>query len=236
MKAKHYLKLFSAPLLCLALFLSLTIGWRVFHLPPIEELTRMINRLFDTYGLPVLFLSALLEGMLLIGSYFPGVFVIFIGVIASNTPYEAALVIIVATTALIISHSVNYFLGKYGWHRVLLKFGMKHVVEKAQERLQKKGPIAIALSYWSPSFAAMTDTAAGIIQMPFKIFFIYSVLASIFWNSIVGTAVYFAGDKALVVASGGGTGSLTDTGPLIAYGIVIIWMGILLYKDRRETR
>ncbi|MDB5254506.1 MAG: hypothetical protein JWL80_572 [Parcubacteria group bacterium] len=139
MKIKHYLKLFSAPLLCLALYLSLSIGWRIFHLPPIEELTPMIKGIFDTYGLPVLFFSALLEGMLLIGNYFPGVFVIFIGVIASDTPYEAVLVITVATVALIISHGVNYFLGKHGWYRLLVKFGMTNAVEGGPGEIAEKG-------------------------------------------------------------------------------------------------
>src|SRR3989344_7481936 len=90
---KYYLKLLFIPLLFLVLYISLSIVWSVFNLPPALELTEMVKNWFDIYGLPVLFASSVVESMLLVGNYFPGVFVIFVSVILADSPGEAVLVI-----------------------------------------------------------------------------------------------------------------------------------------------
>lgn len=111
---KHYIKLLSVPLLLLALSLSLRIVWDIFNLPPAEELAEIARQWFELYGLPVLFVSAIFEGMLLVGGYFPGVFVIFLGVILTDSPLEAVAVVSAVTAGLFIAHLINYGLGKYG--------------------------------------------------------------------------------------------------------------------------
>ncbi|MDQ5893019.1 MAG: hypothetical protein QG640_29 [Patescibacteria group bacterium] len=223
----HYLRLLSLPLLFLLLSSSLNIVWKIFDLPETEVLTSIVKVWFDAYGLPILFLSSILEGMLLIGSYFPGVFVIFVSVVLSDTIPQMAAAILVATIGLMIAHVGNYVLGKYGWYRLLVKFGMKRSIEAAQEKLVKKGPIAIMSSYWLPSMGALTDTAAGIIQMPFKKFIVYSIGSAIFWDTFVAVIVYNVGNGALKIASGGSS---------ITFLVVGIWIAIVLIFDWFERR
>jgi membrane-associated protein len=227
---RYYLKLLSLPLLFLVLYSSLFIVWKIFNLPPAEELARVVKNWFDVYGLPVVFLSSILEGVLVFGSYFPGVFVIFIGVILAESVGEAIVVVITVSIGLLIAHIFNYALGRYGWYKLLVKFGMKSAVEKAQERLSKRGPIAIFLSYWLPSIGALTDTAAGIIHLPFRVFVTYSIISVLFWDTIVGVVVYILGDRALAIASPGATGSV------VVYSIIAIWIVVLLVLDFHEKR
>lgn len=228
---KYYLKLLSPPLTLLLVFISLWIIWWVFNLPPAEELARSVEGLFDKYGLPVILVSAIIEGMLLIGGYFPGVFVIFIGVILADSPAEAVIMVVVGTIGLFLAHILNYFLGRYGWYRILVKFGLKASIEQEQQKLLKRGPIAIFSSYWLPSIAAFTDTAAGILQMPFRTFVLFSFLGVVFWDSLVGFIVYQLGDNALSVVAPSGSTDL-----VVGLFIVVVWATILIFQDFRKRK
>ena len=53
------------------------------------------------------------------------------------------------------------------------------------------------MSYWQPNLAALTSTSAGILQLSFKKFLIYSLFATISWSIFWGVLVYFLGEAAL---------------------------------------
>ena len=227
---KHYSKILALPFILLIVFLTLNYSWEIFNLPSENELVFLIETWFERYGLPIVFLSSIVEGALLVGGYFPGVFVIFIGVVLSKSVGQATLVVVVASIGLLIAHAFNYFLGKYGWYTLLVKFGLKGAVDDAQAKLSKRGPIAIFLSYWLPSLGALTDTAAGIIRLPIKVFFTYSILSTVIWNTIVGVGVYIVGDKALSIAMpGSGRSNLLYLG-ILAWALLII---IADYLERK---
>ncbi|MDP3800385.1 MAG: VTT domain-containing protein [bacterium] len=224
---KYYLKLFSLPLSLLFLFISLNITWNIFDLPSSEVLLAKLGIWFDKYGLPFLFVSAFIEAMLLVGGYFPGVFVIFASVVLAESILEAVIMVGIATTGLFLGHIVNFILGKYGWYKLLVRIGLKSSVEESKNRLLKRGPIVIFGSYWLPSIGAVTDTAAGIIQMPFKTFFVYSLFAGIFWNSLVGSIVYILGDSVLPAVSSDGD----LAGLLVKIFIIAVWIAVLFILD-----
>lgn len=227
---RHYLRLLSVPLSLLAIYISLFIVWEIFSLPAAQELGRMVKEWFSAYGLPALFVSAIIEGGLLVGSYFPGVFVIFIGITLADSATEATAAMAVATVGLYIAHCLNYMLGKHGWYHLLVKFGLQSAIEHAQEKLVKRGPIAIFSSYWLPSAGALTDTAAGIIHMPLRTFLFHALAASLFWNTLVGIIVYSFGEKALVIAAPGSG----EKG--ILFSIIAVWVIVLLVMDKKERR
>jgi len=226
---KHYLKILSVPLLLLVLYISLWLVWEIFGFPSVERLTEIVGVWFDKYGIPTLLIGSFLEGILLIGGYFPGVFVICLGVILADSPLGASLAVLIGTIGLLGAHVTNYFLGKYGWYKLLVKFGMSNAVEQSRQKLEKRGPLAIFLSYWLPSIGALTNTAAGIIQMPFKKFFAYSLVSSIFWYSLAGFIIYNMGTEALEIAGGG-------SGNWIVFTIIAIWILVLLFLDYRERQ
>lgn len=226
---KYYLKLLSIPLLFFGLYTSLFVLWEIFKLPPPEVFSEMVNVWFNKYGMFALLVASFLEGLLLIGSYFPGVFVIFLGVTAASSVFEAIVIVSVSTTGLLLSHVVNYFLGKYGWYKLLVRFGMKEAIQNSKVKLEKKGPIAIPLSYWLPSIGALTNTAAGIIQLNFRTFLMYSVLSSMFWYFITGGVFYLMGDKAFSLVVGG-------NGVAFVGLIVMVWIMVLVILDRREKK
>jgi len=223
---KYYLKLLSLPFSLLLLFISLNIAWRIFDLPPAEILAQQIEGWFRTYGLIVLFVSAFIEGVLLFGGYFPGVFVIFISIVLSPSIPVAILRVAIGTLGLYLAHLFNFVLGKYGWYKLLSKFGLKQSIQQAQDNVLNHGALAIFTSYWLPSIGTLTDTAAGIMHMPFKKFALISALSVIFWDAVVGVIVYSVGPSSLSIVSSGGITEL-----IIQFSIVLIWMVILLSFD-----
>ncbi len=227
---RYYAKLLALPFFFLAIFISMFMIWEIADLPKSEEFAAIVEAWFIKYGMPAVFLSAILEGMLLVGGYFPGIFVIFLGIIFSDSLSQAVLVVAVATAGLFLSHIFNYALGKYGWYRLLVRFGMKGAMEKERERLLLKGPAAILGSYWVPSVGALTDTAAGIIRMPFRIFLAYSLASVLLTNIIVGILVYGFKDAALLFAAPSTTGSL------VVSAIVLVWIAVLLIIDVLKKR
>lgn len=223
---KYYLKLLSMPLSVLAIYLSLDLIWRIFNLPNPENLTLILKEWFSQYGLFTLFFSAILEGLLVVGNYFPGVLVIVLSVLVAGSAKGAMMAVAVGTIGLMIAHVINYFLGKYGWYKILVHLGMKEHIEESKAKLEKRGLWAIPLSYWLPSLGALTNTAVGIMNIPFKNFILFSIPSSIFWYSLVGFVVYNVGDKAIKFAGAG-------TANVYGFGIIAIWMLLLLIWDRK---
>ena len=226
---KYYYQLLSVPLFFLVLYFSLNVIWNVFDLPPVDELMGIVSEWFDRYGVPALFFGAFLEGLLLIGSYFPGVFVIFLGVLVADSSGDAIFAVFISTLGLVLAHISNYFLGKYGWYKLLTKLGMKDAIEQSKIKLEKRGLWAIPLSYWLPSIGALTNTAVGILGIPFKKFIICSITSSIFWYSVVGFIVYRSGESALEVAGGG-------AGNIYVFLIMGVWIAGLILFDFLKRR
>lgn len=226
---KYYFRLLSIPLTLLVIYTSLAIAWRVFSFPSPDVLAEIVGGWFDRYGIPALFFSSMLEGLLLIGSYFPGVFVIFLGVLVADSPMEASIAVTVCTLGLVLAHVLNYVLGKYGWYKILIKFGMGEAVEQSRLKLEKRGFWAIPLSYWLPSVGALTNTAAGIMRLSFRKFFAYSLASSVFWYTLVGFIVYISGEGALEIAGGGSAN-------IYVFGVIVAWILILLIYDHKNKK
>ena len=221
-KTEEWLKILGLPLTFLAIFLLFWAAWEIFNLPSENELIEITRRYFDLYGYLIVFVSAIIEGMLLAGLYYPGSLVIFLGVIfaGKNIP-EVTWVVGLVTAGLLLAYSLNYMLGKYGWYKLLLRFGLRRPIEKVQTHLARYGLSIIFLSYWQPNLAALTSTAAGILQFPFRKFMLYSTVAAIAWNVFWGGVVYFLGEAAL-----------SAIGIRFVLVIVIIWIAYRLIFRR----
>ncbi len=224
---RRVLKLLSMPLILLAAYLMLSAIWRLAGLPPDSELQGIVKGYFDQYGLWIVLIGALIEGFLLAGNYFPGGFVIFLGVITAGSAPRAAAVVAVVCLAFFISYTLNYWLGRYGWYLLLVKFGLKGSLDHTKRRMERQGLNAIIFSYWMPNLAAITATAAGILQVPLRKFLLFSAAGILIWNTFWGVLVFSLGDAALKLIG-------------LKYVLIIFlaWTGILLLKhylfDRRR--
>lgn len=181
-------------------YFSLLLIWKWLGLPPRDELIITLTNFIDQFGLIIIFIAALIEGLLLIGNYFPGGAVIFLGVISAtgNIP-RAITVVIVVCLSFFIAYTINYFLGKHGWYKLFTKFGLQSTLDSMKNKLSEHSFSAILSSYWFPNLAAVCSTAAGIMHVPLGRFLIQSTIGLVAWNIFWGVVVYITGDALLTL-------------------------------------
>lgn len=217
---KKTLAVISVPLILLCIYLSMYIVWKLLGLPSDDQMLVIVKEYFARYGLLVVFVGALIEGFFLLGQYFPGGFIIFLGVIsAGNSIGRATEVVGVVCIAFLIAYTLNFLLGRYGWYKLLVKFGLREQLEQAKTKLTKHGLNAVIFSYWEPNLASITATAAGILDFPLKKFTVYSLVGIVIWNAFWGTLVFLLGDSALQIVG--------LKWVLIIFGV---WVAVLLVK------
>lgn len=164
------------------------------RLPTPADLLDTIKDWYMLYGNYLVFFAAFLEAIFLLGLYVPGSTVILFGAALSKSgAINFPIVLLLADVGLLMGYTINYFLGKYGWYHVLLKFGLEKGLDDAKEKLHKHGGKAIFVGYIFPNGGAFLSTAAGVMRMPFGKFFLYSALSQIFWILVWGSVAYFIG-------------------------------------------
>ena len=224
---RRALKIIAFPLAVLAVFGLLYAIWLALDLPPEETIIAAAKFYLDRYGVVIVLISAYLEGLLLIGWYFPGTLVIILALVfAGPNPLRTALVATVAGTGLFCAYVTNFFAGKYGWYRLLLAFGLRQPLDNAQRRLIKYGLSAIFTTYWQANLASCISTAAGILQFPAPRFIVLSLIAETMWITFWATLIFFLGPAALSLA-----------GFRMVLLLILIWIALrLIYRWKFEKR
>lgn len=188
---------FLLPLLFLGLYVGLffiILG----KIPKPHDFITQLQKLYGIVGYPLIFFAAFLEALLFVGFYVPGSTVVLLGAaLAKTEALYYPLVFIVGLCGLLAGYIVNYFLGKYGWHEVLARLGFEKGLVIAKKRIEKHGSKAILIGYFFPGSASLLSTAAGILRVPFKKFFLLSLLAQSFWGFLWGNLAYFFGVAAI---------------------------------------
>jgi membrane protein DedA with SNARE-associated domain len=199
---RNAVRLIAIPIVFLFVFASLYLVWEMLDLPPEDVLLGIARSYFERYGLITVFIGAFVEGLLLIGWYFPGAIVILAALLlAGHNPWAAAQVLMATIAGLSVAYLVNFLLGKYGWYRLLIAFGLREGLERAKARLTKYGLSAIFTTYWQMNLASLTSTAAGILHFPAAKFVLISVVACVAWITFWGSMIFFLGQAATALVS-----------------------------------
>lgn len=147
------------------------------------------------------------EGLLVAGMYLPGSTVVMVGAAFSA---EGLLDIRIFTFTVIVGFSVayifDYLLGRYGWYRLLVKFGLKDEIEKACMRLEgagtRKRVWLCFVSYFNPNTGSICATTSGVLHVRLKEFFFVSMIGNIVWTSLWAFLSYQFGPILLEILSG----------------------------------
>lgn len=224
-RLKEWVALFWMPLFSLVAFGAFYLVWIFFDMPSQEQLIVTSGEYFEKYGLITIFVSAILESVLMMGWYYPGSLVIVLGaVLAGDDLVQLSLVWLVTTLGFIISYIFNFYVGKYGWYRLISALGFREALEKAKSQLVSYGPRAIFFTYWHPNLAALTATAAGILSIPIRTFLLYSLAATVPYNITWTTLAYILGEKAI-----------DAIGPKFVLAVIAIWVLVILVRKRKPS-
>lgn len=183
------------PLICLGIYVAVLV-FLYGALPSSDEIVDHLQNLYGRFGYEIIFLGAFLEGALVIDLFIPGASIVIFGAVFSRTGViEFPLYLLSAFLGFTLGFFVDYLLGYFGFSNLFKKLGMGQELEQAKEKLRKMGGKAFLLGYFHPDVATLFVTAAGIIRLPLREFFIYNLIAGsvwlIFWSSIA----YFVGDE-----------------------------------------
>lgn len=174
--------------------------WTALHLPSLDEVIAYANAMYQVHGYWVVFIAALMEGCLLLNWYLPGSMVIIIGTLfAIEGGQSIAITIALVNIAFFIMAIFNYVLGRYGWYKLLLRFGLESEIDKVKRRIEKYGLIIMVISYVHPHTGSLVATSAGILQMKPKVFIKYTALAYLIWSTFWTAFAYFVGPQFLAM-------------------------------------
>lgn len=191
-KNKKLYKALAFPLFLLLILISFVAVYRIFNLPTNEELIKIVKIYFERYGYPVLFVSAFIEAIPVINIYYPGSSIILLAAAFSRQgTLNIFLVVLLTSLAFQIAYIINYFIGKHGWYRLFIKLGLGGSLENTREKIEKHGSRWLWLTYFHPNIGALTATTYGILKIPFRRFFITSILAVLCWDIFWGAFCYF---------------------------------------------
>lgn len=106
-------KIPKLPLSALIFYISVVILWKLDYIPSPGNILLFLENLYSSYGLNGLFIASFLEGIVYLGLYFPGSFIVALAVILSDGTFRSFLAIsLVVAAALTLASIINYTLGR----------------------------------------------------------------------------------------------------------------------------
>lgn len=218
MKIKKILKeLPTLPTTALVFYLFVVLLWNIELIPPPIEIVDFLENLYLKHGLFGLGIATFLEGIVYLGLYFPGSFIIALAVFFSDGSFMALFSIsLVVAFILTITSFINYFLGR----RISFK------EDKGKHKKFKKLSKGLFLSMIHPNILAFYFFNAGLdrkglwkvicvpmVMIPYGLAFAY----------LLSTFSSFAKQKL--------------ESPLFLFILIMIWLAVaFIIEHKRKIR
>lgn len=185
---------------------ALIIAYLIFYiflrgaLPTTEEIIKHFTTLYSRFGYEIIFISAILEALVLVNFVVPGLIAMAMGAIFARTGHiDLTLVIITAALGLLLGYMIDFLLGRLGFGRIMRKLGWGWVLNKAQIELNKFGTGSLIVGFAYPAVASFLSLAAGATGMRLVNFFILAFLSCAFWVPLWGIIIYALGEIFLTI-------------------------------------
>lgn len=209
-------------------FLIYLLSYNHLGLPSPGELWILGEKMFNQYGFWLLIFGIMIEGLFMLGFYFPGSIIILGSIILlAKTPTDVFLVILIGSIGLVLVNIINYLLGRYGYYKIFNALGAQKTLDRMEHRFRNNRKSVIFVFASSPNFLAIASIYAGIARTTLKKYIPFMALSVIFWVSLV-SAVLFIFFKDITI---------TDNSNLGWYGftITLLWAffesSLSIYKD-----
>jgi membrane protein DedA with SNARE-associated domain len=207
----------------LVLLAIAVLAWGYLHYEPSISLNRLLD-LFSRYGYIVIFVPVMLETA---GLPVPGETTLLLsGVAASTGRLDPWIAIAVGSAAAIIGDNIGYAIGRYGGRRVVMRLahigGVESSLAWGERFFARHGGKTVFMARWLPGLRIFGAWIAGMVHMPWKVFFLWNALGGITWCATVIGLGYFFGHSLHVIEKVLGVGGAIA---LIAVAVagVIVW-------------
>ncbi len=160
-------------------------------LPGIDFFAGIAKDFFERYGLITLYVSAVIESLFMISFYFPGSLIVALAILVSDRSVAAlAVIVLIGWASVLTATAINYWLGKEGFYRLLLRLGSEDTLHSMQAYLEKRGRWAVFFSAVHPNLLAIATICMGIARTGFVKTMAFSFIAIAFW---IPVQVYILG-------------------------------------------
>jgi membrane-associated protein len=169
----------------------------------ILHLNLYLGQLADSYGpwiYALLFLIIFSETGLVVTPFLPGDALLFtVGTLtAQSGPLNLAVTLVLLTTAGILGHTVNYWIGSAIGHKLFSNpasriFNRKHL-DQTHAFYERHGAKTILLSRFLPLIRTFAPFVAGMGSMSYKKFFAYNVVGAFVWVFSIVLLGHFFGN------------------------------------------
>jgi len=117
--------------------------------------------------------------------YFPGSLAIALAVYTlGKTPLDLLYIGLISFASFLLANICNYFLGKYGYYKLLLLIGKKDTIDKMQSTMLKHGKKTFFLTGFFPNFIAITSVCAGISNINVFKTIKLQAISLLFWVTV----------------------------------------------------
>jgi membrane-associated protein len=122
--------------------------------------------------------------------------VIIAGVLAGQGDLVIWLVIPCAALGAILGDNVSYLIGRYAGHRIVERFFQgerRKRIDWAEKQIEERGPYLIIVGRFIPGGRTAITLSAGLLEMPWRRFIFFDVIAGFAWASYAALLGYFGG-------------------------------------------
>jgi len=170
------------PLSALIFYLWVVVLWKMHLILAPSEILTFLENLYTDYGLIGLSIATFLEGIVYLGLYFPGSFVIILAVILSDGTFFSLLAIsMTVAVTLMLTSLINYWLGRH------VRFKKQ---EKIYSNLKKNSKKGLLPSCLHPNLLAFYFFNGGIERKsPYQILLVPLIMIPI--GLLYAYVIYF---------------------------------------------
>jgi membrane protein DedA with SNARE-associated domain len=207
------------------------IVWAYLHYEPTISSNRLLD-LFGRYGYFVIFVPVLLETA---GVPLPGETTLLLsGVAASTGRIDPWIAIAVGSTAAILGDNIGYAIGRYGGRRLVMRLAHIGRIEKSlawgEQFFARHGGKTVFLARWIFGLRIFGAWIAGMVHMPWRVFFLWNAAGGITWCASVIGLGYFFGHSLHVIEKLLGVG-----GVIAVVSVAVVGLGAWRRFERQKV-
>ena len=159
---------------------------------------------YQTWTYLILFAIVFCETGIVIMPFLPGDSLLFAaGAIAAmpSHPLSLPALILVFLSAAFLGDNTNYFIGRFLGHKVYeknYKLISRKYLDKTQRFYEKHGGKTLIMARFMPILRTFAPFVAGVGQMPYPRFLMFSIVGNLLWVNIFTIAGYIFANNSFV--------------------------------------
>lgn len=198
-----------------------------------DELFLLMNDLFNRFGVPIVFVSALAEAIVGIGVVFPGLVIMFLGgAYAAGDGASLASVFVFAVLGTAIGDTISYGLGRYGsgW---LGRTRLGPSLSMGAALLEGRALWLIPFYHLYSVTRAVGPFGSGVLRLPLRVWMPLDYLGAVVSNTV------WIGAGAILGATLLNEDGTLDQHPALRIGLIVlgvVWFVVLRQVFTRRIR